>query len=304
MFEALLQLVILVCMGVTIQQLIFNPLGFTSIRQMLTRVVYYLLLPALILQATWKSALPENFSSIIFIAAICVIVPFLLIYAYGRWRKLTAPTLGAILIAGSFPNTTYMGIPILGALFGEWTRNLIIAYDQMSCTPLILTLGVTAASRLGNHQKIEPPYKALSKVPALWAGLMGLILFQFDLPIPVLINSTLDILASAVSPIMLIALGMALELKKLDRQSLEIANVLALMQLLCVPLCAYLLAQSLGMSGEILQAITLEAAMPPMIFGLVLCDRFGLDSHFYARIVTYATALSLVSLPLIYTLMN
>ena len=97
---------------------------------------------------------------------------------------------------------------------------------------------------------------------------------------------------------------MALELKKMDRQTFEIANLLALMQLIIVPLCAYLLSRWVGMTGEMLQAMTLEAAMPSMIFGLVLCDRFDLDAHFYARIVTYTTALSLISLPLIYILVS
>ncbi|HBC57350.1 MAG TPA: transporter [Gammaproteobacteria bacterium] len=304
MFTALLQLVVLVCIGVVVQHLIFLPFGIGNVRRILTGLVYYLLLPALILQATWKSALPSDFGWIILIAAICVIVPFLGIYYYGRWQKLSSTMLGATLLAGSFPNTTYMGIPILGEIFGAWTRNLIIAYDQMSCMPLILTLGVTIASRLGNHEKIEPPHRALSKVPALWAGLTGLILFQIGLPIPNVINFTLNSLASAVSPIMLIALGMALELKKMDRQTFEIANLLALMQLIIVPLCAYLLSRWVGMTGEMLQAMTLEAAMPSMIFGLVLCDRFDLDAHFYARIVTYTTALSLISLPLIYILVS
>jgi len=42
----------------------------------------------------------------------------------------------------------------------------------------------------------------------------------------------------------------------------------------------------------------LEAAMPSMVLGLVLCDRFRLDTTLYALAVTVTTLLSLLSLPL------
>ena len=40
-----------------------------------------------------------------------------------------------------------------------------------------------------------------------------------------------------------------------------------------------------------------EAAMPCMVLGLVICDRFKLDTALYASVVTFTTALSMISLP-------
>ena len=45
----------------------------------------------------------------------------------------------------------------------------------------------------------------------------------------------------------------------------------------------------LGMEGPLRTAVVLEAAMPSMVLGLVLCDRFGLDTHLYAEIVVLTT---------------
>ena len=53
----------------------------------------------------------------------------------------------------------------------------------------------------------------------------------------------------------------------------------------------------LGMDGPLRMAVVLEAAMPSMVLGLVLCDRFGLDTHLYAEIVVLTTALAALSLP-------
>jgi predicted permease len=48
----------------------------------------------------------------------------------------------------------------------------------------------------------------------------------------------------------------------------------------------------------------LEAAMPAMVLGIVFCDRFGLDTGLYAAAVTLTTALSLVTLPLWFALLQ
>jgi len=67
---------------------------------------------------------------------------------------------------------------------------------------------------------------------------------------------------------------------------------------LLTPLLVWQLARTLGLDGDLLTAVVLEAAMPSMVLGLVLCDRFRLDATIYALAVTVTTLLSLLSLPL------
>jgi hypothetical protein len=61
---------------------------------------------------------------------------------------------------------------------------------------------------------------------------------------------------------------------------------------------AWGLASVLGLHGELRTAVVLEAAMPCMVLGVVLCDRYGLDTSLYATTVTLSTALSFFTLPL------
>jgi len=44
--------------------------------------------------------------------------------------------------------------------------------------------------------------------------------------------------------------------------------------------------------------LTLVAAMPTMVFGIVICERYKLDSELYAAAVTLTTIVSLITLPL------
>jgi predicted permease len=44
--------------------------------------------------------------------------------------------------------------------------------------------------------------------------------------------------------------------------------------------------------------VVLEAAMPSMVLGIVICDRYGLETGLYAQAVTLSTAASLFVLPM------
>ena len=67
-----------------------------------------------------------------------------------------------------------------------------------------------------------------------------------------------------------------------------------------MPLLVWGATSLLGLHGELRTAVVLEAAMPSMVLGVVLCDRYGLDTGLYATVVTISTALSLFTLPLWY----
>ena len=57
------------------------------------------------------------------------------------------------------------------------------------------------------------------------------------------------------------------------------------------------IADLLQLHGKYKAAAVLDLAMPSMLLGVVLCDRYRLDSSLYATAVTVTTGLSLLSLP-------
>ena len=111
------------------------------------------------------------------------------------------------------------------------------------------------------------------------------------------VDGLLGTMAAAVVPLMLLALGMSLSWRALDRQTLvSIAPVMAI-QLALQPLLALGLTAGIGLDGIERIGTVLEAAMPSMVIGVVLCDRYGLDARFYSLAVTTTTLLSLATLP-------
>ena len=277
----------------------FRPLGLDAdaTRQALTGLVYVLLLPALVLSVLWRARIGLESAQIALSAGTGVVAALVAAWAVYRFTDLTSRQRGALILAAAFPNATYLGLPVLSALFGEWGKGVAIQYDLFACTPLLLTVGILLARAHGEDDNGENPLIALLKVPPLWAALIAPLLNVSGVPMPSMVGGLLEMMGAAVVPLMLIAVGMGLrwETLRLDRLPRLIPALAIRMAL--IPLAVWQGAALAGVGGDTLTAIVLEAAMPSMVLGIVLCDRYKLDTPLYAMAVTLSTALSLVTLP-------
>ncbi|HHQ69302.1 MAG TPA: AEC family transporter [Halothiobacillaceae bacterium] len=278
-----------------------KPLGGVdadAARGVLTTSVYYLFLPALVLAILWRAPLGVDSFRIIATSAVGILSSMLVIYVLAKRMQLTRPQFGALILAASFPNASYMGLPLLGSLFGDEGRAVAIQYDLLAGTPILLSIGVLVAAAYGTRGEAGHPLLALLKVPPLWAALAGVGLNLTGVPAPDGLMAMLERLGAAVVPIMLIALGMSLRLSTLKPAALLRVSPAIAVQLLWMPLAAFGFATLVATGGNVYVAVVLAAATPTMLLGLVLCDRFGLDTGLYATTATATTVLSLLTIPL------
>ena len=297
MFEVLAQMAGLIICGILWRAK--QPMGLAAddIRTRLTSLVYIMLLPALVLLTLWRAPLSMDVIKIALVAASGVLAGLLLAGMIYRWLSVSSGVAGAMILAAGFPNATYLGLPVLESTLGEWSRSVAIQYDLFACTPLLLTVGMMVAASYGKGEHHNRPLQAMLKVPPLWAAILALLLNAAEVPLPNIIEGWLSMMAAGVVPLMLIALGMGLRWESFTLSSLPIMLPVVIIQLILMPILVMWLSQQLGLEGELLTAVVLEAAMPCMVLGLVICDRFKLDTALYASVVTFTTALSMISLP-------
>lgn len=301
----LMQMAALIACGIVLRRVLPAAIDPDTARHVLTDLVYKLLLPALVLLVLWRAPFGWDALRIAITAAggvLAALAAALLIYR--GWLHTPAPAAGALMLAAAFPNVTYLGLPVLDATFGPWARSVAIQYDLFACTPLLLTVGILLARAHGTRPHGTGIATGLLKVPALWAALAAIGLGAAGVRMPAALTEWLQLLADGVAPLMLIALGMALRWDRHSARRLPLALPALSIQLLLMPLVAWAVATATGLGGEVLQATVLEAAMPSMVLGIVLCDRYGLDTGLYAVTVTLSTALALITLPLWYHAMQ
>lgn len=268
-----------------------------AVRGALATLVFYLLLPALVLETLWRAELGLDSMRIAVTAAAVVVAGWILSLAAARGLALSPGRTGAMVLAGAFPNAMYMGLPALDAVLGQAGRSIAVQFDYFACTPLLFTLGVITAQHFGGVHSGEHALGRLARVPPFWAALAGAGLNAADVPLPPVVGGLLATMAAAVVPLMLLSLGMSLTWRSLDRAGVAAIVPVLLIQLALQPLIALGLATALGLEGSKWLGTVLEAAMPSMVLGIVLCDRYGLDAAFYSITVTLSTLLSLATLP-------
>jgi len=76
---------------------------------------------------------------------------------------------------------------------------------------------------------------------------------------------------------MVIAIGMAMQWRSLKLNALPILVPVFIIQLLLMPVIGWTTAYWLNLQGQLLAALVLETAMPCMVIGMVLCERYKLD---------------------------
>ncbi len=296
MFEALIQMAALILCGVVWRYLAPGGLDATSTRTALTGLVYYLFLPALVLLVLWQAPLGVDSFKIALVASVAILASLLVMNGLCSLYRMDGPTRGAALLAAAFPNATYLGLPVLEATLGKEARSIAIQYDLFACTPLLLTVGAWVAMRYGNVPQTRLGISNLLKIPALWAALLAVILNSLAVPVPDGLRNWLQSLANGVVPLMLISLGLSLSVSREHFQSMHSILPVLGIKLIFMPAVVLVISTGLGMQGMLLQAVVLEAAMPSMVLGLVLCDRYGLNSVVYAAAVTISTAFSFITL--------
>lgn len=266
-------------------------------RRALTAVVYFLFMPALMLIVLWRS--PLNFDSVAiagtgWLAALSGVLGGIVL---SRALRLRREQQGAVILAVAFPNVTFLGLPVLEQAFGALGRAVAVQIDLFALTPLVWTLGIAVSAYYGDAHA-GSGWRELIINPSVWAGSLGIGLNLAEIAPPPAVSEFLGSLAAATAPVMLLCLGLGLRMPTLRMHILPTLSAVALAKLAVLPLLCWLPARWLGLGGDTLTATILECAMPSMLVGMVLADRYKLDSALYAMLATVTTALSLISLPL------
>jgi len=298
MLLVLAQMSFLIACGAFWQRYAPSHIPHSSHRRALTDLVFYILLPSLVLDTIWRAQLDSSSLQISFIAVCGLATGFILMWLMSKVLRTRSKTTGALILAATFPNATYLGLPVLDQVLGSWSNVIALQYDLFACTPILLFFGILLARHYGDQSAAIHPLKELAKVPPLWAVTIAIILNIAGVQQPELIHNGLSILAGGVVPLMLIALGMSIRWNSLRLKALPILLPVVMISLILVPISVYLMAQFIELESSFMTAAVLIAGMPTMVFGIVICERYQLDSEVYAAAVTLTTICSLVTLPL------
>jgi hypothetical protein len=224
-------------------------------------------------------------------------------------------------LVAAFPNTGFMGVPLLVALLGPAAAGPVICTvlaDMLVTSSLCLGLAQAAGAGPGGARAagLRALRGALSN-PLPWAIVLGAAAGAAQLQLPGPVQAIVRMLADAASPVALFTIGAVLwrsgdpahrsaDVPVADglpppaaTPLREVAPVAAI-KLLLHPLLVLLLgagARELGapLGTFELTALTLTAALPSASNVSLLAERYGADNGRVARIIMASTTLAFVT---------
>ena len=298
MNTTLIQMSVLMLCGAGWRLFSLQGLSADQTRMALTTVVYYFFLPAMVLDVLWKADI--GWQSLKYSALGCstILLGILFTWLLTKLFKFKNAQTGAVILAAAYPNVTYLGLPVLEQAFGPWARSVVIQIDLFAAAPLVFTVGIALARYYGTNRE-EKPKSLLGffNAPPFWAALLAVVLNLNHIQAPLWLAGLLQKLSAAVAPLMIFSLGLALSWRAIHLRNLPYILPVVTIKLLLLPWAAMHIADAVHLRGQFKAAAVLDLAMPSMVLGVVLCDRYRLDSALYATAVTITTGLSLLSLP-------
>lgn len=208
-------------------------------------------------------------------------------------------------LVAAFPNTGFMGVPLLVALVGAHAAGpaiLTMAVDMVITTSLCIAL-----SRLGlpggAGVALRNALRGMAANPMPWAIALGALASwaQWTLPKPV--EQTLAMLGDAASPVALFTIGAVLARSQMNAHERVAARdyvPVALAKLIAHPLLVWLagraaIALGVPLTEQALVVLVLLAALPSASNVSLLTERFGAHGGRVARIILVSTALAFLS---------
>jgi predicted permease len=270
-------------------------------RQSINTLVLYVLLPALIFETFCDAPLNRDLVMVPLALSAGIFGCLAVATMIYRFIPLESKTKGALILAASFGNVTYLGIPILQGLFPDSVAAVseVAILCEITKSPINLSLGSAIAIYYGSGGSPDwgKTLRQILLLPPLWAAGIALAVNLSGATVPLFVIEACEVLGRTVSGLMILSLGMALKPTKLERP-LALVPALAL-KLAFFPGLVYLVAMGLKMQAPFWQAVTIEGAMAPQLLTFVIADRFGLDVRTLAVVVFLGTVLSFFTIPLV-----
>ncbi|QOG16659.1 MULTISPECIES: AEC family transporter [Bradyrhizobium] len=198
-------------------------------------------------------------------------------------------------MAAAMTNTGFVALPILHAIYGQpavlpaAVATVFVAAVMFPITVILLerdARGPAHSAGLARQILLNP---------MVLSTLIGLVWSITGLPIPAAVAAYLNMIAAALTPCALFAIGLGLSVEGL-RSNLKASFALAAVKLVIMPLLVYGLCVMLGLNPLYTVAAVICAAVPTAKTVYVLAHEHKVEERLVAATVSVTTMLSVGTL--------
>jgi len=265
----------------------------------LNRLIYYFAIPAFLFHAISNFPIAQGFNGHVMLATLGSVILFYVCgWILSKLIRVPANQAGAMIQSACHSNAGYVGLPVafyfLGntglAQAGIISGFLMIVQNVMSSTILQSFSKQKSAS---GHFSIIVQYL---KNPVIIGSLLGITVSALQIPVPKMIDRTLNMLGALAPAAALLLIGASLSFKAMKAHKILIFAIVTT-KLVLLPACALTAFKLLNINvTDYLPALILLAT-PTATVAYVMSKQMGSDSEIAVAAISASTLMSAITLP-------
>jgi len=265
--------------------------------KILSRIILFLALPALIITAVLDTEITITISStlvFLLISFLTIFVGILIAYPLIRLLGGDKANRGLLCYMSVFGNTAYMGIPVVIAIFG-FSAAFYAALFNIAFSILTFSFGIMMVSKDG--RKFNPK---LLLNPTLIISILAIPLTLGNVTFPLPIAQALRLTGSLTTPTAMLVIGSTLSFVPIKTVLSEWRVMpMTLLKLVVVPVVTWLIFRLFITDEMLLGILVVLSAMPTAVAASMIAIEYGSDEQLASAGVFLTTLLCGITVPLL-----
>ncbi len=267
----------------------------------LNQFIIYISLPAMALHYLPKIQFSFDLIYPVAMPWIAFAGAFLLFAGLGKVFGWSRSLIGCLILTGGLGNTSFVGIPVIEALYGQEGLKTLIMIDLPGTFVVLSTLGIIVATIYSRGKKdFSVIFRKIFTFPPFIVFIVGVLLNVLNVPVPGSLDEVFYKLSTTITPVALVSVGFQLKINKRSKHWRFLFLGLSY-QLLILPAFIYFLYVIVfRQSGMAIDVTIMEAAMAPMITASIISASYGLKPRLSNMMVGIGIPLSFITLTVWY----
>jgi predicted permease len=259
-------------------------------------IALYVMLPCLVFKTFYEAELNNEYLMMLVFSALLLISILLINKVVAKAKKYDAKMESGLILSTAFMNSGNYGAPIILFAFGE--EGFVYSVSFLVLQAIIMNFfGVYYAAK--GTAGLKMAVVSVLKMPPTYAVIIALIMNLGGIAMPENLISSVNLLADATIPMIMVVLGMQLAEIKVTNMEWAKVSYASTVRLIASPLIAFALTLVLPMSDMMASVLIVSAAMPSAATTTIYAVQFNSKPDLVSSITLMTTLFSIVTIPVL-----
>jgi len=262
------------------------------------RLVYYIAIPAMIFSAIAKASLKtEVHASVILITFFALAAIAALSFVLARVLNMPGPSQGSFIHSSFHGNLGYIAFAVAFYYLGNpgFVKTAIISGFVMILQNILAVVVLQFHSEKNQGRiRLSDILKKTMANPVILSSLAGILVSFFSIPIPAILDRSLDILKGMALPMALLIIGASLSFESLKPRLINV-GIATFLKLILTPAIGFFLFRLFSIQPEHYLPGLIVLASPTATLTYIMAKEIGGDPDFAVAVISICTLVSSVT---------